>query len=114
MKRNQKKKTKLAVILLILVLLISVGYAALTTNLSINGTATVKNQSWSVYFDNVVETTGAGSVTADTSPTTSGTTTTELEWEVSMDTPGQFYEFYVDVVNAGSIDAMIGSLANTT
>ena len=40
-------------------LLISVGYAALTTNLQINGTATVKAQSWSVYFNNVQVKTGS-------------------------------------------------------
>lgn len=110
MRRNKTKKTKLVVVLLVLVLLMSVGYAALTTNLTINGTATIKKKSWSVYFNNVQVKTG--SVTADTTPTTSGTETTELTWEVSMDTPGQFYEFNVDVVNGGTIDAMVSIETN--
>lgn len=110
MRRNKTMKTKLVVLLLILVLLISVGYAALTTNLTINGTATVKHQSWSVYFDNVQVKTGSVSgAKVTTAPSTSGTTTTTLNWEVSMDTPGEFYEFNVDVVNNGTIDAMIGT-----
>ncbi|MBP3597125.1 MAG: SGNH/GDSL hydrolase family protein [Clostridia bacterium] len=112
MRRNKTKKTKLLALLLILVFLISVGYAALTTNLSINGTAIVKANGWNIFFDNVQIITG--SVTANPAPITSGTSTTSLTWTVSMDTPGQFYEFFVDVVNNGSIDGMIGSLSNTT
>ncbi|MBQ3414489.1 MAG: Ig-like domain-containing protein [Clostridia bacterium] len=111
MRRNKKRKTRLVAILLILFLLISVGYASLTTNVSTSGGATIKVQRWRVYFDNIEETTG--SVTANPAPTTSGITTTELNWTVSMDTPGQFYEFCVDVVNAGTMDAMVGSLVNT-
>ena len=110
-KRKNSKKS-LIVILLILVLLISIGYAAISTTLRVNGNATIKSQSWSVYFTNIVPTTGG--VTPTTAPTTSGTTTTTLTWAVSLNTPGQFYEFTVDVVNDGSIDAMIGSLSNST
>ena len=65
-----------------------------------------------VYFTNIEVKTG--SVTATPAPTTSGTSTTSLTWGVNMDTQGQFYEYTVDVVNGGTIDAMIGSLANTT
>jgi len=110
MRKKGNKKTGLLAVLLILVLLISVGYAALTTTLSINGTATLKKQSWSVYFNNVQvkdgSVSGAKVTTAPTVPNGSKTTTT-LSWNVSMDTPGEYYEFNVDVVNEGSIDAMI-------
>ena len=109
MRRN---KTKLVALLLTLVLLISIGYATISTNLTIGGNATITAQNWLIYFTNIQPTTG--SVTPTTAPTTSGTTTTTLTWVVSLDTPGQFYEYTVDVKNDGSIDAMIGTLSNST
>ena len=111
LKENRKKnKQKKLLLLLILVLTISVGYAALATTIKINGTSTVKGQNWSVYWDHIVPT--EGSVTGDnvtTAPTTSGTDTTEVEFAVTLPEPGDFYEFEIDAVNAGTIDAMIAS-----
>lgn len=109
MRKKKTKKTGLVALLLILVLLISIGYAALSTNLSITGNATIKKQTWSVYFNNVVLSSSNNVASVTTAPTVpeGSKTTTELNWEVSMDTPGQVYEFTVDVVNEGSMDAMI-------
>ena len=112
MRRNKTKKTKLVALLLILVLLISVGYAALTTNLRINGNATIKAQSWSVYFDNIVVDSNNSVASVTTAPTLSDNDTT-ITWNVSMDTPGQVYQFNVDVVNDGSIDAMVSTATNS-
>ena len=112
MKKRNKKKTGLIAIILILVILISIGYASISTNLTIGGNATITAQNWLIYFTNIQPTTG--SVTPTTAPTTSGTSTTTLTWVVSLDTPGQFYEYTVDVKNDGSIDAMIGTLSNST
>ena len=104
----KKKSNKKLVLLLILVLVISVGYAALATTIKINGTSTVKGLNWNIYWDNVVPT--EGSVTGanvTTAPTTNGTSTTTVTFGVILPEPGDFYEFTVDAVNAGSIDAMI-------
>ena len=103
---------KLIVIAVVLLLFISIGYAALSTTLTINGTANIDSNSWLVYFTNVQVT--DGSKTPVTAPSTNGTSTTSLTWEVNLDTPGDFYEYYVDVKNDGTIDAMIGSLSNTS
>ena len=111
--RNKKLRTRILAIMLVLVMLISVGYAALTTTLQVVGNASIKKNTWSIYFDNVVINPANSVASVVTNPTTSGTTTTVLNWEVNMNTPGQVYEFNVDMVNTGSIDAMIGSLTNT-
>ena len=66
-------KQKYIVIAVLLLLSISIGYAALSTTLQINGTANVASNSWLIYFTNVQVT--SGSVTATTLPTTSGTST---------------------------------------
>ncbi|MBQ3415424.1 MAG: hypothetical protein IJH39_08805, partial [Clostridia bacterium] len=88
-------------------------YAALTTNLSINGTATVKAQNWNVHFTNIVVDTANNSVASvDTAPTLSENDT-KVTWEVSMDTPGQVYKYNVDVINEGTIDAMVNTATNS-
>ena len=110
MRRNKTKKTSLVVVVLMLVLLISLGYAALTTTLNVNGTATLKKHSCNIYFNNVQV--KSGSISGEKVlivPETNGNITTQLTWSVSMDTPGEFYEFNVDVVNGGSIDAMVNT-----
>ena len=103
----KKGKNRMAM-LLILVVGISIGYAALATNLKINGTSVVKGANWNIYWDNV--NVDSGSVTGSnvvTAPSTTGTTTTEVEFSVVLPEPGDYYEFTVDAVNAGTIDAMI-------
>ena len=105
-------KQKFIALAVLLILAISIGYAALSTTLTINGTANIASNSWLIYFTNVQVT--SGSVTATTTPTTSGTSTTTLTWAVNLQTPGDYYEYNVDVKNDGTIDAMIGSLSNTS
>lgn len=41
-------------------------------------------------------------------------TSTEITYQINLDTPGQFYEFTVDVENSGSIDAMLDEVLSTT
>lgn len=112
MRVKSNKRTKLIAILVAFIMLISVGYAALTTNLNINGTAIVKAKSWNVHFTNIVPDTTNNNVTSvDTAPTLSNNNTV-VTWEVSMDTPGQVYQFNVDVINEGTIDAMVSTETN--
>ena len=106
MKKYSKKNRML--MLLLLVITISIGYAALATTLKINGTSTVKGSRWNIYWDNVQVTTGSVTGTnVTTTPTTVGTSTQTVTFSVTLPEPGDFYEFTVDAVNAGSIDAMV-------
>ncbi|MBQ8659546.1 MAG: hypothetical protein IJ475_01745 [Bacilli bacterium] len=104
--RKNKVRILSALALLILVLM-SVGYAALSTNLNINGTASVAKAGWSVYFTGVSVT--SGSVSATTAPTASGTSTTSLTYSVALTEPGDFYEFTVQVKNAGTLAAKLNA-----
>ena len=108
LKRKQKKQSLIA-ISLVLMMLISIGYAALSTTLTINGTANIGSSSWLIYFTNVVPNANNNVAQVVTSPSTTGKETTTINWAVNMDTPGQVYEFTVDAVNEGSIDAMIAT-----
>ena len=102
--KNRKKNTKL--VLLLLLVCITLGYAALRTGLNINGTANVSSSSWNVYFSNY-QMSNATNITPTTEPSISGTTTTSISYEVDLDVPGDLYEFSVEVVNGGSLDANI-------
>ena len=52
MRRNNKNKLLLNMILII-ILTIGIGYAYLTSNLSINGTSEIASNVWDIHFDNL-------------------------------------------------------------
>ena len=107
--RNKKKKTRL--ILLTLLVCITLGYAALRTGLNINGTTNVSSASWDVHFENYQKS-ASTNITPTTEPVIIGTTTTTITYEVDLVQPGDLYEFTVDGVNAGSLDAMVESVSS--
>ncbi len=99
-------KDNIKIILILLVVCLGIGYSYLNTELNINGTANINSANWSVYWNNVqVE---SGSVTAST-PTIDSDKTT-VSYTVTLAQPGDYYEFTVDAVNAGTIDAMIETI----
>lgn len=106
-----KQKNKRLITIAILLLLISIGFAYLTATLEMDGLAGVKGNTWKIYFDNVEVYKGA--TLATTTPTTTGTDTTDLEYSVTLNKPGDVYKFYVDIVNAGSLDAMVNIVKKT-
>lgn len=113
-KKSKKNSKKTIYLILVLILGISVGYAALSATLKINGTSTIKSATWSVHFGteaNDIQVT-SGSVTGDnvTTPARikSGTNNTEIEYSVNLPEPGDYYEFTANVVNDGTLDAIIG------
>ena len=102
-----KKKSNRKFVLLVLALLlftITVGYAALSTTLNINGTSKINNATWNVQFKNLTVT--PGSVSATKAATIDSAT--EIDYNVELIKPGDFYEFTVDVTNTGTIDAKLG------
>ena len=110
--RNKKFLRNKRSFIFLLVLCLGVGFAFLSSQLTITGNTSVSGNKWSVYFNNVQVT--DGSVEATVAPTTSGTTTTSIDYTVTLDKPGDFYEFTVDAVNNGTIDAMIESINMTS
>ena len=107
----KKKNTKNKVFLVLaLILCITVGYAALTTTLNINGNSEIKNAKWDIHFDNLVV--NEDSVEAST-PATIDSNKTTVNYVVNLVKPGDIYAFTVDVVNDGTIDGMISTVSNT-
>ena len=98
------------VIILILFASIGVGYAALTSTISINGTTQITSAKWDVHFANVTK--GGNSVGA-ASATLSDNNTTLTVSGITLSSPGSEYEVYVNVVNGGTIDANLSSLVKS-
>ena len=94
-------------IVFISVFTLTVAYAALNAVLDISGRAQVSSAEWNVHFDNVKVING--SVSGD--PRITSATTATFSTVLNM--PGEFYEFTIDVVNDGSIDAMIENVTKT-
>ena len=108
MRDNIKDKKILYTMLLVLmvsVLSLSVAYAALATTLKIMGTAQITSSTWNIYFSNPVVKSGSTSTEV---PTIVSATKVSFNAELSL--PGDFYEFTINAVNDGSIDAMIESI----
>ena len=66
-----------------------IGYAYLTTTLSINGVTDVDANNWDVYFDNVVVTDGSVSGEQEIEAPTI-TSDTEVEFHVNLKQPGDY------------------------
>ena len=95
-------------VVMISVFTLSIAYAAMSAVLEIHGNSEVVASSWDIHLDNVKVKSGSVSANA---PSISGTSS--VGFDVELNTPGEFYEFTVDVVNDGSIDAMIDSVVKT-
>ena len=112
MSRKNKKVT--TYFILISLLLIGIIYAILQANLQINGIAKIKSNTWDIHFDNVQINENSVSIgTGDSAATIDSENNCKVDFSVTLSLPGDFYEFTVDVVNAGSIDAMIDSIGNS-
>ena len=104
-KYNYKTRFLLPLLVLVCVSL-GLGYAYLQTDLAIVGVTKLKDNEWNVHFDNVQPV--PGSVTPTAEPSISELTT--VNFSAQLENPGDKYEFYIDVVNSGTIDAMVDSL----
>lgn len=109
-----KRKKNKYMILLVLLLAISLGYAAISTTLKITGIANIHKHSWRVYWTNPQVTEGSVTNTPpDITEEDGDPEDTEVVWDITLNLPGDFYEFTVDAVNEGSVDAMIQNITPT-
>ena len=107
-RRRFTRKRNLTYLLFLFILLsMGLGYAVLNTTLGIDGTSQLANAKWDIHFDNIQV--KEGSVTP-TSPATI-TDDTTVSFSVTLENPGDYYDFNIDVVNAGTINAMIDTIS---
>ena len=102
-------KDNIKILLILLIVGLGIGYAYINSDLNINGTAQVNHANWDVHWANIQITNGSVSGSnVVTQPTISNQTT--VNYSVVLDKPGDYYEFTVDAVNGGAIDAMIDTI----
>ena len=106
MERNRKIKILSLVALIVAVLGLGVAFAALSSKLTINGSAKAQAGSWNIHFaktlDMPTQTTGDASFTE---PTLSDTSI--LGFKATVTKPGDSVTYYFDIVNSGTVDALI-------
>jgi uncharacterized repeat protein (TIGR01451 family) len=100
-------KNLIIAILLAAVLVMSVGYAALSTSLQVGGTATIAtNAKWDVEITGITVKSTTGNVTPGT-PTFTATTAT---FNTTLAQPGDSATYEVTIENKGTIDATYSSV----
>ena len=116
MSEKKEKKNILIGALLVAIIAMAVGYAALAQQLTINGTAQVSS-TWDVKFTSISQgtasnSTGAASTATNKTPAViSGQTT--ATFDVEFQTPGDTMEYDIVVTNDGSLDAKLANVVAT-
>lgn len=116
MENKKKKERGVLLLLVVAVLIMTVGFALYATTLNINGTVNVKGSPWNVHYDTTYGTNGitttSGSVTATSAVI--NTNDTNFAFTVTLDKPGDFYEATIQVINEGSMPAILKSITMST
>ena len=104
--RLNKKLAIMYVVALVLAASLGIGYATFSTTLEVRGDAAIKHSSWNIQLSGL--NVKSGSVTATTpASVTNGNTVT---FAANLAQPGDFYEFNVNVVNNGTMDAKLNGI----
>lgn len=101
-----KSKKLNKIVFIIGICTLSVLFAFLTSNLIINGRTFVAGNTFDVYFNNIQ----IDSISSETISEPVIVNKTTLNFSTKLEAPGDLYIFTVDVVNNGTIDAMINSI----
>ncbi len=102
---SRKQKYIIIGALCLVVIFLSIGYAALSANLKIGGTAKVQQEKWSVIFVSENTTTTKGGKAECYIGNVTGTSVTGLK--ASFKVPGDSCTFTIPVENAGTIAAKL-------
>lgn len=96
-------------LVVVCVFTLSIAYAALNAVLTIQGNAEVVASTWNIYLDNLKANPG----NADYRGTFTISSYNTMEFETKLKKPGDYFEFSLDIVNDGSVDAMIANVIKT-
>jgi len=104
----KSKRSFFIALILLLGVAMTIGYAVLSQTLKINGNTGIAANSWIIYFDNLVERPGTMEATL---PAKINAAKDRIDFSITLDKPGDNYTFETDIVNDGTIDAMIDSVS---
>ena len=112
-KQGRSVRTLAVIALLIAVIGMSVGFAALQQALTITGTTTVRGATWNVEFQNLSTPTLGSGLTGEAkvdTPAALSNGSTTMTYAVSLYQPGDQVVYNVDVRNTGTINAKVSSI----
>lgn len=105
MSTRKNKKNAILLILLLLVVGMAVGYAALSQALVINGTANITTE-WKIMITDIKE----GKMSGAESKTSPSYTSTTATFDVNLLYPGATAQYVITVANQGSLNAKLTSV----
>ncbi|NMA50325.1 MAG: hypothetical protein GX951_00540 [Mollicutes bacterium] len=106
MSKTNQAQVVLTSIFGVIIIVMSVGFATLTSQLNINGNVAVKSSNYNVYLDDTSYQIAAGSQPIEP-PTILGTTIT---YNATLNQPGEFIEFSINVLNQGTMDTYLKAI----
>lgn len=109
MEKERKIKTLSLVALIVAILGLTVAFANLTKELTIEGTAKVKGAKWDIYFSNVSVVTSGDAQASNAN--ISDKTSISIP-EVTLTKPEDSVTYTFDVINNGTVDAKISGIEN--
>ena len=112
MKKEEIRSMWVAVVLLAIILIMSIGFAAYSQTLNIGGTndLIVKRAAWSVHWNTSYNTNGYQLTTGSQSIGTPNVTNTDVTFTTTLNEIGEFAEFTVQAQNDGTIDAQLSAI----
>ena len=109
MYRKRKQKSIIIICLLMVLTLMSIGYAAFQTKVKVKGTTRITSL-WDVRITNVTAGTATGGAENKITPTWDGLT---ANMEANLYAPGDAMEYDVTITNNGTIDAVLSDVIGT-
>ena len=114
MEKDRTKKITM-IVLIVAVIGLTVAFAALSQNLTINGSANVDAATWNIHFDNLGEAQISGEAIENEKPIINEDDKVRIDGiNVTLNNPKDKVVYNVDLVNEGSIDAEISNIVVPT
>ena len=111
--KNQRSTKIMAVVALVVAICgISVAFAAMSTTLTINGTAEIQTAEWNIKFDTLTPVSIVGEAAQITAPVLSDTNIGTFKAKLTK--PGDSVSYTFNVTNSGSMAAKIGTFTKDT
>ena len=106
MESERKSKGIIIGVLCAVIVFMSIGFAALSSQLKINGNATISD-TWNVQITSITKKESSEGVTENASPTYTATT---ANFNVALKEPGDYAVYTVTVANTGTLDAVLRTI----
>lgn len=114
MEKQRETRIVAVLALLIAVVGISIGFAAMSTTLQIQGTAEMNPSKWKIELANLSSPQLTGAASVEVAPTINNNGSTLSDFKIVLTKPGDKVVYTFDVRNTGDIDAVLATYTKAT